>query len=104
MTRYMVIHTPTEELEEHTNPPTRLQEMAQKLGKDGSVPQWVTTFSPDLNDDRIISIWEAPDADTVRAALADFGFLDHLEPKVFGVREWGPQDVLDAAEDDEEIS
>ncbi len=94
MTRYMVIHEMNENSEEHTNPPTRLSELARELGKEGAQPRWVTTFSPDLNDDRIVSLWEAANAEQVRKAIAEYGFLDHLTPKVFAVREWGPSDVL----------
>ncbi len=101
MTRYMVIHEMNDESENHTHPPTRLAELARELGKDGAQPRWVTTFSPDLNDDRVVSLWEAANAEQVRKAIADYGFLDHLTPKVFAVREWGPSDVL-AAEDEAE--
>lgn len=100
MTLYMVVHSPNEHSEEHTNPPTRLEELAKECGNDDSVPRWVGTYAPDLNDDRIFSIWEAPNADSVKEAIERFGFLDHLDPKVFAVREWGPADVLGASDDD----
>jgi hypothetical protein len=99
MTRYMVIHEMNEGSEEHSRPPTRLKELARDLGKAGAQPRWLTTYSPDLNDDRMVSMWEAVNAEQVRKAIADYGFLDHLTPKVFAVREWGPDDVLNA--DDE---
>jgi hypothetical protein len=95
MTRYMVIHEMNEDSEEHTKPPTRLQDLAKDLGKEGAEPRWLTTFTPDLNEDRMISMWEAVNADQVREAIDKYGFLDHLTPKVFAVREWGPSDVLD---------
>jgi hypothetical protein len=100
MTRYMVIHEMNDGSEDHSKPPTRLAELAKELGKDGAQPQWLTTYSPDLNDDRMVSMWEAANAEQVRKAIADYGFLDHLTPKVFAVREWGPGDVL--ASDDED--
>lgn len=100
MTRYMVIHEMNESSEEHTNPPTRLRDLAKELGKEGAEPQWLTTFTPDLNEDRMVSMWEAANANQVRKAIVEYGFLDHLTPKVFAVREWGPTDVLEA--DDEE--
>lgn len=96
MTRYMVIHEMNEQSEEHTNPPTRLTELARELGKEGAQPRWLTTFAPDLNDDRMVSLWEADNAEQVRKAIAEYGFLDHLTPKVFAVHEWGPSDVLAA--------
>lgn len=94
MTRYMVIHEMNESSEEHTNPPTRLEELARDLGQASAQPQWLTTFSPDLNEDRMVSLWEAVNAEQVRQAIEQYGFLDHLTPKVFAVREWGPDDVL----------
>lgn len=99
MTRYMVIHEPNENSEIHTKPPTRLHELARDLGKEGADPQWLTTFTPDLNDERMISMWEASNREQVRQAIFDYGFLDHLTPTIFAVREWGPSEVLDA--DDE---
>ena len=35
-------------------------------------------------------------ADEVRAALAEFGFLDDMDATPLRVREWGPEDVLAA--------
>ena len=98
MTRYMVIHEMNEGSEEHTNAPTKLLEVARDLGKEGAQPQWLTTFSPDLNEDRMVSLWEAANAEQVRQAITKYGFLDHLTPTVFAVREWGPNDVLEADE------
>ena len=42
----------------------------------------------------MVSMWEAVNAEQVRTAIETYGFLDHLTPKVFAVREWGPEDVL----------
>ncbi|HEV2128109.1 MAG TPA: hypothetical protein VGR22_05760 [Thermomicrobiales bacterium] len=100
MTRYMVIHEMNKDSEEHTHPPTRLRDLARELGKDGSQPRWLATFSPDLNDDRVVSLWDASNAEQVRKAIEEYGFLDHLTPKVFAVREWGPADVLAAGDED----
>ncbi len=98
MTRYMVVHSPNERSEEHTHPPTRLKEMAEELGKDESVPRWISTIATDLTDERIFSMWEAPTADSVTRAIEEYGFLVHLDPKVFAIREWGPREVLEASE------
>lgn len=98
MTRYMVVHTPNDDSEEHTNPPTRLHELAEACGKEDSVPRWVSTITPDLNDDRMFSMWEAPNADSVRDVIEEYGFLNHLDSKVFAIREWGTQDVLEASD------
>jgi hypothetical protein len=94
----MVIHELNEGSEEHTKAPTKLRELASDLGREGAQPRWLTTFSPDLNDDRMVSLWEAANAEQVRQAIVKYGFLDHLTPKVFAVREWGPDDVLATAE------
>jgi hypothetical protein len=94
----MVIHEMNDDSEEHTRPPTRLEELATTLGKPGADPQWLTVYSPDLNEERMVSLWEASSADHVREAVDEYGFLDHLTPKVFAVRQWGPAEVLDAAE------
>jgi hypothetical protein len=96
----MVIHEMNKDSEEHTNAPTKLRELARDLGKVGAQPRWLTTYSPDLNDDRMVSLWEASNAEQVRQAIAKYGFLDHLTPKVFAVNEWGPDDVLAADESD----
>lgn len=96
MTQYMVVHSPTDDSESHTDPPTRLKGMAEDLGKDDSVPRWINAYATDLTDERIFSMWEAPNAECVREALEKYGFLNHLSPKVFAIREWGPKDVLDA--------
>lgn len=100
MTRYMVIHTPHEGSEQHVNPPTRLQDLARELGKEGAEPRWISVFTPDLTDDRMLSLWEATNADQITAAIEEYGFLEHLTPKVFAVREWGPEDVLEAEDVD----
>jgi hypothetical protein len=58
--------------------------------------RWLTTFSPDLHDDRHFSLWEAPDADDIRSVMERFGFLHEGTIKMFMVRQWGPEDVLSA--------
>ncbi len=96
MTRYMVIHEMNAESENHKRPPTRLEDLARDLGREGANPRWLTTFSPDLNEERMVSLWEAANAEQIREAIASYGFLDHLTPTIFAVREWGPSDVLSA--------
>jgi len=58
--------------------------------------RWLTTFSPDLNDDRQFSLWEAPEAEDIRSVMQRFGFLHEGTVKMFMVRQWGPEDVLSA--------
>ena len=62
--------------------------------------RWITTLSPDLHDDRHFSLWEAPDADEIRQVMDRFGFLHDGTVRIFLVRQWGPEDVLDAQNTD----
>lgn len=101
MTRYIAVHTPNDTSETHISAPTRLRELAERHGSETSSPRWISVLAPDLNDERMFSIWEAPNADAVRAVIAAFGFLDHLDVKVFAYREWGPDDVLAAPSEGE---
>ncbi|MBA2290786.1 MAG: hypothetical protein H0V98_10440 [Chloroflexia bacterium] len=101
MTQYMVVHSPTDDSEVHTDPPTRLKEMAKELGKEDSVPRWINAYATDLTDDRIFSMWEAPNAASVREAMERYGFLNHLDPKIFAIREWGPSDVLVTSDEED---
>jgi hypothetical protein len=91
---YLVVHSPTLNTSEAVRPPTRLRDLAEASAQEGASPRWIKTWSPDLHDDRIFTLWEANSADDVNAALAEFGFLDDLEAKPLRVREWGPADVL----------
>ena len=102
MGTYLVVHTPktSEELaeEEEIRPPTRLKDLAQVHGNDGSDPRWIKTWSPDLHDDRLFSLWDAADAQTILSAIESFGFLDNMTAHPVRVQEWGPADVLSADE------
>lgn len=96
MALYLVIHTPTTEEGVEPLPPTRLLDMARDLGQPSASPRWITTYSPDLHDDRIFSMWEAPNADAIVQALDDYGFLNHMEARALRVEQWGPEDVIAA--------
>jgi hypothetical protein len=98
LARYLVVHTPIEYAPESARPPTRLRELAEASTTHGRSPRWLKTWSPDLHDDRIFTLWDAENADQVRSALAEFGFLDDMEATPLRVREWGPEDVLVAPE------
>ena len=97
MAYYLVVHTPSESEAESVRPPTRLRELAEASTQEARSPRWLKTWSPDLHDDRIFTLWDAENADQVRSALAEFGFLDDMEATPLRVREWGPDDVLAAA-------
>jgi hypothetical protein len=96
MALYLVVHDPTDCDGESVRPPTRLKDLAQASVAGATSPRWLKTWSPDLHDDRIFTLWEARDADEVRAALAEFGFLDDMASTPLRVREWGPDEVLSA--------
>ncbi|MGH2560916.1 MAG: hypothetical protein ACRDJH_17765 [Thermomicrobiales bacterium] len=99
MARYLVIHTPVDTEDGTVRRPTAMAELARKHGAEASVPRWLRTWSPDLHDDRIFTLWDARYADEITAALTEFGFLDHMESTALRVQEWGPEDVI-AAEGD----
>ena len=98
MALYLVVHTPSELEVESIRPPTRLRELAESSMSEGRSPRWLKTWSPDLHDDRIFTLWDAENADEVRSVLAEFGFLDDMEATPLRVREWGPEEVLAAPE------
>lgn len=75
-------------------PPSDLPGLAAYSAAATRGARWLTTFSPDLHDDRHFSLWEAQDADEVRQVMARFGFLSDGIVRIFAVRQWGPEDVL----------
>jgi hypothetical protein len=98
LAHYLVVHTPSERDVESVRSPTRLRELAEASIRNDQSPRWLKTWSPDLHDDRIFTLWEGDNADEVRTALAEFGFLDDMDATPLRVREWGPDDVLAAPE------
>lgn len=96
MALYLVIHTPAENEANEPQPPTRMLDMARDLGHENASPRWITTFSPDLHDDRIFTVWESPNADAIVRALDDYGFLNHMTARALRVEQWGPEEVIAA--------
>ena len=96
MALYLVIHQPKQADNAAARPPTRLRDLAAASLTPGTSPRWLKTWSPDLNDDRIVSMWEADSGNDIHAALERFGFLDDMDATPLRVREWGPADVLAA--------
>ena len=94
MVLYLVVHDPNLVEDECVRPPTRLRELAESARDATATPRWIKTWSPDLHDDRIFTMWEARSAEEITAALEKYGFLDDYTAKPFQVREWGPDDVL----------
>jgi len=91
---YLVIHTPKADEADSTLPPTKLADLAQNLGHESSQPRWITTWSPDLHDERVFSYWEARNADEILKAIEKYGFLDDMDAEAVNVRQWGPGEVL----------
>jgi len=91
---YFVVHTPRHHDDEAVLPPSRLLELAKASLDDARGVSWLKTWSPDLHDDRIFTLWEAASADQIRRALEEFNFLNDMDAVTFSVREWGPSDVL----------
>ena len=99
MALYLVVHTPVESEDAAVRPPSSLHELARVSMAAGASPRWLRTWSPDLHDDRIFSLWEAANAADITTAMGRYGFLDHMEAKPLRVQEWGPEDVLREYED-----
>lgn len=96
MALYLVVHSPKDEPDDTVRAPSRLAELAQISSSSDASPRWLKTWSPDLHDDRIFSLWEARDAASIKATLERFGFLDDMIAEPLRVQEWGPEDVLSA--------
>lgn len=103
MPRFLVIHSPMETEDEAIRRPTEMVELARALGAEDASPRWLRTWSPDLEDDRIFTLWDARSPAEISDALTKYGFLDHMQSQALRVQEWGPGDVLavepDAADD-----
>jgi len=100
MALYLVIHTPQANENDVLRPPSRLTDLAHDHGQEGSDPRWLKTWSPDLHDDRIFTLWESATADAIIKAVHDYGFLDNMDAKPLLVEEWGPDEVIATTADD----
>lgn len=96
MALYLVVHIPKDGINEEVRAPSRLAELARDASEQAHSPRWLKTWSPDLNDDRIFSLWDAIDAREILATMAEYGFLDDMTAQPLRVREWGPADVIAA--------
>lgn len=96
MSTYLVIHTPIEEEETDAPPrkPTDMVGLARAATAPRANPRWIKTFSPDLHDERLFTLWEADNAAEIQAILERFGFLNHMTTQPIRVQEWGPVDIL----------
>jgi hypothetical protein len=100
LARYLVLHTPVDLDDPAIRKPSDMLGLAQEAGAEDASPRWLKTWSPDLHDDRIFTLWEAEDAAEIQTALQKYGFLDHMEVQALRVQEWGPADVLAAGADE----
>ncbi len=96
MALYLVVHTPADLDNTAVMAPTRMLDLARDAGFEGASPRWLKTWSPDLHDDRIFSLWEAEDAAAIGQILDQYGFLSHMSAQPLRVQEWGPADVIAA--------
>lgn len=101
MAHYLVIHTPVDDDTGRAQLPSRLVDLARIHGPNGAKPRWLKSWSPDLHDNRLFTYWESDNAADILATIEAFGFLSDMETVAINVREWGPQDVLDAVPDDD---
>jgi len=91
---YLVIHAPIEGEEDIARKPSDLVGLARSATESRANPRWIKTWSPDLHDDRLFTLWEADSAAEIHAVLERFGFLNNMTAQPMRVREWGPIDVL----------
>jgi hypothetical protein len=98
MALFLAVHTPREGDDEsgRVHKPTNLHDLALEHGGPGMHPRWLKVWSPDLNDDRMFTLWEADSAESIEKVLQNYGFLDDFEMKAFTVLEWGPEQVLES--------
>ena len=98
MARYLVVHTKRDEDEGSTRPPSRLLDLARASTLNGGGAKWLRTYSPNVGDERMFSLWEAESAAQIEAAMERYGFLDDTDAVPLRVHEWGPDDVIAADE------
>lgn len=97
MATYLVIHNPDPDRENEAGKPSDMVGMARFATAARANPRWIKTWSPDLHDERIFTLWEAENAAEIQAVLDRFGFLHEMTALPIRVQEWGPVDVLAAA-------
>jgi len=91
---YLVVHTPRNNDPSEVYPPSRMVDLAREHGHEDAQPRWLRTWSPDLHDERIFTLWEAVTAEHIREVMERYGFLSEMEAHAVCVQEWGPADVL----------
>ncbi len=96
MALYLVVHTPNQDDPAATAPPTRLVELARAAGGVETSARWISTLTPDLQDERIFTLWEADDPEKILSVMERYGFLNHMAAQPIRVQQWGPSEVLAA--------
>lgn len=97
MPMYLVVHTPRTDLDEsEVLPPTQLAQLARDHGGEDARTRWITSYSPDLRDERHFTLWHAKKAEDILEVMSRYHFLTEMEHYPVCVQEWSPQSVLDA--------
>jgi hypothetical protein len=96
---FLVVHTPNEDDHAVTAPPTRLVELARATDVIESSARWISTLTPDLQDERIFTLWEAEDPEKILSVMERYGFLNHMTAQPIRVQQWGPSEVLAAEQE-----
>ncbi|HWV24142.1 MAG TPA: hypothetical protein VNZ58_08125 [Thermomicrobiales bacterium] len=100
MALYLVVHTPRKDEEEKVFPPTKMVEMARDHGGENERTRWLTTWSPDIHDERHFTLWSANSAEDIREVMSRYHFLSEMDSEPVCVQEWKPGDVLAVESDD----
>ncbi len=97
MPMYIVVHTPKEIADDaEPFPPTKLAELARDHAGEGARTRWIKTLSPDLNDERHFTLWEAKNAQDILEVMDRYHFMSEMEHHPIAVQEWDPSAVLAA--------
>lgn len=102
MPLYLVVHTPRKEEEDRVHPATRMLEMARDHGAADARTRWLTSWSPDIHDERHFTLWRANSAEDIREVMSRYHFLVEMDSEPVCVQEWTPADVLSVPDDAEE--
>lgn len=96
MPLYIVVHTPREDVgEEEVFPPSNLADLARDHAGEDARTRWIKTFSPDLNDERHFTLWNARNAADILEVMERYHFMSEMEHRPIAVQEWDPQTVLE---------
>ena len=96
MPLYIVVHTPRTDIsDDEVFPPTNLKELARDHAGADARTRWIRSFSPDLNDERHFTLWNAHSAADILEVMDRYHFMSEMENRPIAVQEWDPQTVLE---------